>query len=362
MKRNLILLLAAFCLPFVLHAQNDDDMYFVPSKKKASSSAQVSRPSTSSRNTYSVPEENYEPAADYHTGNLRNVDDYNRRGAGKTPGGVSARIVNDTLYVTTDSATVETYPLDEQSLNYGEDNYYDDDYYYSNRLRRYHGSYLYDDPWYWDIAWGWYDPWYDPWYGFYGPYYRAGWWSWYDWGWYPGWSWGWGYGGWGYAGWGCGWYYPHYHIVGPGHPGREHFGNHEAIHTGGRRTTSTGAGWASRGGARGGRLGDGIGRTSSTRTGRSSVSAGRSATSNFSGRSTGTRGGRTTTGSRSSSSSSYSAPSRSSSYSSPSSGFSGGRSSSSSGFSGGGRSSGGGFSGGGGGRSGGGGGGGRGGR
>ncbi len=336
MKRKILLFAVLLGMPFVLNAQDDDDMYFVPSKKKAQTSS-------INRNNVRVVERDAsndaDANADYHTGTLRNSDDYNRR-SGRNPSGVSARIVNDTLYVNTDSAIVESYPLTEQRNEYSGDNYYDDDYCYSNRLSRYHG-YHYYDPIMWDIAYGFYDPWFDPWYGYYGPYFRLGWSSWYDWGWGPMWSWhpygyGWGWGGFHhhYYGWG----------YGPGHPGIHH-GNYRAAQYGGRRPVAGRSGLASRGGVRGGRLGNNMvtgtrsGVNRSLNGGRGTVNAGRST-----GRSSNSSLGSVSRGGRSSSPSVGSVSRGSSSTSSSrSSSVSGGRSG---GFSGGGRS-GGGFSGGG---------------
>ena len=123
---------------------------------------------------------------DYHTGQLRDVDDYNRRSTGRI---TEIHVGNDTLYVDADSSYVEGYSYEEQP--YYEDNFYDNDYYYSSRMMRFHNYFPYD-PWYWDFAYGWYDPWYDPWYGFYGRFYPYGWYSWSSWGWgwrhYPGWD------------------------------------------------------------------------------------------------------------------------------------------------------------------------------
>lgn len=331
MKRKILLFAVLLSMPFVLNAQDDDDMYFVPSKKKAQTSS-------INRNNVKVVERNAnddaDANADYHTGALRNSDDYNRR-SGSNPSGVSARIVNDTLYVNTDSATVESYPLTEQGNEYSGDNYYDDDYCYSNRLSRYHG-YHYYDPIMWDIAFGFYDPWFDPWYGYYGPYFRLGWSSWYDWGWGPMWSWHpYGYG------WGC--FHHHYYGwgYGPGHPGLHH-GNYRAAQYGGRRPVAGRNSLASRGGVRGGRLGNNM--AAGTRSGvNRSLNGGRSTVNG--GRSTGRSGNSSASLSRGGRSSSPSGVSRSSSStSSPrSSGGSVGRSG---GFSSGGRS-GGGFSGGG---------------
>lgn len=208
MKRNLIAFVALLSLPTMISAQ-DDDMYFVPKKKKADVTTTVT---SIPRQTVSTTEHDADRDADtdYHTGNLRDVDEYNRRGTSAQTGDVVARMSGDTLYVTTQDGKVLAYPGEGEAAttmpreskkysdSYYEDNYYDDDFYYATRLSRYHG-FFYHDPFFWDVRFGWYDPWYDPWYGYYAPYYRYGYISWYDWGWgwhhHPGWDMCWGHHG-----------------------------------------------------------------------------------------------------------------------------------------------------------------------
>ena len=201
MKRNFLFLIAILMLPVSMMAQSvDDDMYFVPGKKKSSkqsASLNAANSSTSAaRKTVTYPTtvetEETEANADYHTGQLRDVDDYNRRGSER----VFTRLVNDTLYVSTDSLNEKSYSLgrpgtDVEDEVYDDGGYYDDDYYYTSRLHRYHG-YRFYDPFLWDYYYGWYDPWYDPWYGWYAPHFRLGYYSWFGWGWgwhhYPYWD------------------------------------------------------------------------------------------------------------------------------------------------------------------------------
>ncbi len=330
--------MAILALPFAIYAQNDD-MYFVSSKKKIDQKAERSERSQTRHRDASSAWEGTEDA-DYHTGSLRDVDEYNRRGSSQ----VRARLQGDTLYVQSN----ETLPEQEYVVRY-EDNYavdepYCDDYRFSMRLSRYHGFYHYD-PFMWDVCYGWYDPWFDPWYGWYGPYYRHGWYSWCDWGW-----------GWGHAhlgwhhGWGPGWH----HGWGPAAPPRPQRPGGSAFANNGRRPGTVGS-TPNRGGrnyasaSRGGRGGSGVvdsgARRPSSSSGRYNVP---STSGNRRGSSTYTAPSR---GSRNSST--YSAPSRSNRSS--------GSVSSGGGFSGGSRG-GGGFSGGGGGGGSRGGGGGRGGR
>ena len=206
MKWYYLYLLMFLSITVSVNAQDiDDDMYFVSSKKKATN--KVSSKSAS-QNVVPVkvvkPVQGKEVDVDFHTGQLRDVDDYNRRGNNNSQ--VVARLVNDTLYVSTLDSTnqQQTYiygkEKDGKNSYYEDDNYYEDDYIFTYRLGRYHRVHFID-PWYWDYAYGWYDPWYDPWYGWYAPYYRHGYYSWYDWGW------GWHH----HPRWGYGWSYPEYH-------------------------------------------------------------------------------------------------------------------------------------------------------
>lgn len=211
MKRYLLLILALLVLPYQASlAQNtDDDMYFIPSKKKEKKESQAQEV----RVTVKTDQPKVETQVDFHTGKLRDVDEYNRRGSNRET--VSTRLVGDTLYVTTTDSTgaevvvrynngdvtPETVMAEnENNYRYRDevDGYYDDDYYYSTRLYRFRGM-AWRSPFLWDVCYGWYDPWYDPWYGWYMPYYHYGFYSWFDWGWgwhhHPGWDCGWGHHG-----------------------------------------------------------------------------------------------------------------------------------------------------------------------
>ena len=216
MKRNFIMLLALVVLPYniALAQSTDDDMYFVPSKKKAkveTPAPEVRKTVSSTPSSASVDKDKDE--VDFHIGNLRDVDEYNRRGNDAER--VTTRLIGDTLYVTTTDSTgaevVVRYndgdiSSDRELADTGDkyryddevDGYYDDDYYYSTRLYRFRGM-AWRSPFLWDVCYGWYDPWYDPWYGWYMPYYHYGFYSWFDWGWgwhhHPGWDCGWGHHG-----------------------------------------------------------------------------------------------------------------------------------------------------------------------
>ncbi len=136
-----ILFLFGFCVPLSLLAQ--DDMYFVPSSKKAEPVVEQV-----------VYNPHYEDAP-------RDVDEYNRRGVYNMP----ADSVQEQAETETDDAGMSC----------------------TERIIMFHspsvGIYV-SSPYYWDFC---YDPWwYSPWYGSY-----WGWrsWWWYD-PWYPHWGWG----------------------------------------------------------------------------------------------------------------------------------------------------------------------------
>ncbi len=272
MKRNLLALIVAVCLPVLTLAQSaDDDMYYVPKKKtetKDKSLAPVKTPVDEAE------EDVVDADADYHTGQLRDVDEYNRRGSQQ----VRTRLVGDTLYVVSDDGEETIYADVDGSKAEGKSQepeyyYYDDDYddfHYAVRLRRYHGVYLYD-PFYADFAYGWYNPWYyswyDPWcYSWHGHWHSP----WYG-GWYGGFTWG-----------------GHHHGHGSfGYAGRTYRSISHPVMRGGRtgRTTVSSPG---RGTPRGTILDRNIGRS-----GRSGVSTSRSSgkVTNSSGHSSSSRGG-----------------------------------------------------------------------
>ena len=174
MKANVITLLMLLAVCFNASAQ-DDDMYSFSSKKKGQQTTTVSTQSSSHSNY----EDEGDANADYHTGQLRDVDEYNRRGPAGQPGAPSYQMKGDTLLVTTSPQQQEMSGYDEGYYAGYSDGFNDGDFYYTSRLARYRSFRLYD-PYMWDYCYGWYDPWYDPWYGWYAPYYRYGYYSWYD--------------------------------------------------------------------------------------------------------------------------------------------------------------------------------------
>lgn len=238
MKRNILLAALIMVMPFNLMAQ-DDDMYFVPKKKVKTENTGRAQATTYTLDANDPDLQDVDP--DYHTGALRNADEYNRRGHKNRNFG-EIYMQNDTLFISEDSLMAEdSLQMRMKELEEA------DDYDYSSRLVRFHGGVR--SPYYWDYYYDWcYDPFfYDPWYygpgyyGWYGPYYssyyRHGWYGWYD-PWYD-YAFGWGgyYGGY-YHGYYNGWYG---HVSHPGHSGiltgyRGH--RSEASRLGGRRTNT----------------------------------------------------------------------------------------------------------------------------
>ena len=150
MKANIITLLLLSAICFNANAQ-DDDMYSFSSKKKAQQTSTASQAKSLS-STY-LDEDEGDADADYHTGQLRDVDEYNRRYSTRSNGTASYQLKGDTLYVTTD-------PTEDYSEGYSDgyyDGLYDGDFTYTSRLARYRGFCL-SDPYYWDY-YEWYDPW-----------------------------------------------------------------------------------------------------------------------------------------------------------------------------------------------------------
>ncbi|WP_051523108.1 MULTISPECIES: hypothetical protein [unclassified Prevotella] len=316
MKKLLLISMLIGAMPLSMMAQ-DDDLYFVPKKKKAQletvkENTRVVAPQPKAQSSYEV--------IDGDTTKLDVIDFTGGKGV-----------------YPSDSLQTEDYALTKQMMRF-------DDYDVSDNAAFWAGynagrsSLLWHSPWYYS-RYGWYDPWYyGSWYGYsslYSPWYY----SWYD-PWYNGWydpywsTWGWPYYGY-YR-----WYYPHYYYGYYGHyygGGGGHYygrtGNAGTIDLSGRtsyrpahrNTVSTNS-------ARMGSLRDRAAR----------MDGGTRVNMSGNGQRVGQRVGRRTYDNSNSSSYSRSStytPSRSSSSSSGS--FGGGSRSSSGGFSGGSRSSGG---------------------
>ena len=189
MKKFILLSLMLVSLPLTMMAQDDDDMYFVPTKKQVEKD----------KARYQVPRDVY------YSGINRSVDEYNRR----TPAGSYYEVLSDStandiisfdgqLGVYPDSTQQDFQITREMSRWDGYDP--GDSYWAGYKDGRRDGARSWHSPWYYSSFYPWYDPWYwdDPWY--YG--YR-GWYSWYD-PWYYGWY--------GYTPW---YYYGHYSWFSP---------------------------------------------------------------------------------------------------------------------------------------------------
>lgn len=196
MKKWLFLSLAIGLMPVSMMAQ-DDDMYFTPSKSKATQ-----------------PKSHYEST--YYSGSSRSVDDYNRRYS-----------VNETMPVDTGDIisfspvegvypdSVSDFALTRSMARW--DDYVPETAYWEGYAQGRRDSWGWHSPWYYSAYYPWYDSWYyDPWYysywyyGWYDPWYYD-----YGWGWhYPYYHYGW-YGGWG------GYHRPYY----AHHGGSHYYGN-----------------------------------------------------------------------------------------------------------------------------------------
>lgn len=257
--KKLILLTIVSLTPLAIMAQEDDDMYFVPTKENVAKEAMA----------YGMPRDTY------YAGSKRSVEDYNRRAWSSVVPVDSAG--NDIIEF---SAVRGVYP-DSAAAQGSED-----DYKYTRRMSRfddYSPSEAYWDgyrdgrwssPWSYRSYYGWYDPWYwnDPWY------YS----SWYGWGspWYYGY----------YHPWRYSWYSgPYYYGVYYRGGSRFHASHHN---TGGSRTYHSGGS---------SRYGSGTFGSSSRTTGSNSGNFGgsrNSGNSNFgSSRSSGSFGGSRNSGS-----------------------------------------------------------------
>lgn len=182
MKKCILLSLMLGTLPLTMMAQ-DDDMYFVPTKKNAEKARME---------YYGLPRDTY------YRGSNRSVDEYNRR----TPdGGSYYEVLPDSLSdvimfdgqmgVYPDSTQQDFAATREMSRWDGYEPTFWDGYNAGRRdgAMSWHSPWFYSSyyPWYTGY-YGWYDPWYggyyDPWYygyyGYYGPWYYGSYYGWYD--------------------------------------------------------------------------------------------------------------------------------------------------------------------------------------
>ncbi len=246
MKKIVFLSLFALCLPWTLVAQSvDDDLYYVPSKKKkeVKQEKKVAEPmeeivikSDAPTTVYSS-QGNTTVVEKERKSNVRDVDGYNRRYDSRNNNFV---MENDTLYI----EEKEQPELDGEWIgNRFEGS--EDDYEYATRIIRFRNpryAISISSPLYWDVVYGlnswewnvytdglyayafptftnrlWWNWRYNShgWWGGY-PYYGWGWNGWYS----PGWSFGW-------SGWyGGGWWGYHHHHYHPYYNGWYHGGGY----------------------------------------------------------------------------------------------------------------------------------------
>lgn len=241
MKKIVFLLLVVLCLPWTLMAQSvEDDLYYVPSKKKTEQKKEKKADSGIRRTSDDVIiVETQKPVVSVASsgnttvvvkdkkGNVRDVDEYNRRYDSKE---YDFSSTEDTLYI-----EEKAVPDPDGEWVNGFDGS-QDDYEYAMRIIRFRNpryAISISSPLYWDVvyglnSWDW-NVYTDGLYAYAFPTFTNRlWWDWrygwdYYWGWpYYGWNWGWNsfYFGWGgfYAGWsgwyGPGWGWHHHH-----HPG-----------------------------------------------------------------------------------------------------------------------------------------------
>ena len=184
MKKWILLSAMLGAVALSTHAQ-DDDMYFVPTKKNVASE----------RATYGIPTDTY------YSGSQRSVDEYNRRWASSYE-----VLPPDTGDIISFAGVEGIYPdsLGDFSLTQRMtrfDGYEPSAAYWAGYSRGYSDSWGWHSPWYYSY-YPWYDWYYDPWY--YDSWYWGGWYGWYG-PWYRG-----------YYGWYDPWYYGGYYYGGGG--------------------------------------------------------------------------------------------------------------------------------------------------
>lgn len=258
MKKLILLTTLFIALPASLFAQ-DDDMYFVPTKKNIEKV----------RSSYGMPSDTY------YSGSNRNVDEYNRRSPGFSfeviqSDSVKGDIINFDGEQGVYPDSVSDFSLTRKMTRW--DGYTPADAYWQGydqgRTDEWRNS-TWHSPWYYSSSfYPWYDSWYDPWYYDYGWGWRFDPWY-YRHHWYGSWGWGAYYGG--YYGYYGGYHYaPVYHYGGYYNRGGKTIAG-TRNHSIGSRGHS-GSTWSGRSS-----IGSSVGR--STTYGRSSVSSGTSRSS-----------------------------------------------------------------------------------
>lgn len=228
-------------LPFILSAQSNDDLYFVP-KKKAETKKETVAPQKQNRQgttVYSTSTASTPVVVKDVAGNTRDVDEYNRRYTSREN---TFSMQNDTLYI-------QEKPYSERGEWVNGFQGSQDDYEYAMRIVRFRSpryAIPVSSPLYWDVVYGAFPSWdwnvYDD--GLYAyvfpTYSNPMWWDWrwnwsiagpgfsFSWGWhspwyYSGWYSSYWYGGYWGGYWGPGYYPPYYHPYYPaygwGRPG-----------------------------------------------------------------------------------------------------------------------------------------------
>ena len=141
-------------LPFILAAQSNDDLYFVPKKKTETKKETVVAPKQNSQGTtvYSTSTTSTPVVVKDVAGNTRDVDEYNRRYTSREN---TFSMQNDTLYI--------------QEKPYGERGEWvngfegsQDDYEYAMRIVRFRSpryAIPVSSPLYWDVVYGAFPSW-----------------------------------------------------------------------------------------------------------------------------------------------------------------------------------------------------------
>ena len=222
MKKLLLISMLIGAMPLAMLAQ-DDDLYFVPKKKKAKTEqvkdiSPVVAPQPKAKSSYEV--------IDGDTTQLDVIDFTEGRGV-----------------YPADTLDTEDFALTKKMMRFDDYDVSDNDAFWAG-YNAGRSQWMWHSPWYYSrYGYGWYDPWYyGGWYGSYYGFHSPWYYGWYDDPWYYGWyspyysSWGWPY--YGYYGWHSPyWRYGYYGYYGGG-GGRSHYygrtGNAGTIYENGR--------------------------------------------------------------------------------------------------------------------------------
>ena len=189
MNKRFLFSLILGALPLMMMAQ-DDDMYFVPTKKNVEKEAV----------NYGM------PRSTYYSGINSSVDEYNRRGGSyyqvlptDTTGDDRINFSAERGVYPDSTAAAEDFALTKKMTRYdgyepenadwegyrdGRDAYrWHSPWYYSSYYPWYDSYWYWNDPWYYH-HYGWYSSWYDPWYYDYYWYRPYGWYGGYHYGYY----------------------------------------------------------------------------------------------------------------------------------------------------------------------------------